>query len=214
MQRNESTELIYVADPMCSWCYGFGPHLASVKEASGLPVRVVMGGLYVGDRAQPATPELREYLESTWARVQAQTGQEFRFDRAEALIRGTWMYDTAPSAQAVIHLRDEDPEQALPYLSAVQRAFYFDGRDVTQWEVLEAIAQERGLNSISSIDSLLKPSSLEGDMAEAKALGAIGYPKLIAATPQPDGAVERIPIATGFTSASEIHRKLAVLLPG
>ena len=214
MQPNEFTELIYVADPMCSWCYGFGPQLTSVKDASGLPVRVVMGGLYVGDRAQPATPALLEYLEATWERVETRSGQEFRLDRASELIRGEWMYDTAPSAQAVIHVRDEDPDQALIYLSAIQRAFYFDGRDVTDWDVLEAIAQELGLNRISSIDSLLKPSSLEADMAEATALGAAGYPKLIASTTQPNGDVTRIPVSVGFTSAAEIQKKLAVLLPG
>ena len=93
------------------------------------------------------------------------------------------------------------------------RDSYFDGLDVTKWEVLDSIARERGLHSISSIDSLLRPSSLEADMAEAEVLGAAGYPKLIIATTQPDGAVEHIPIATGFNRAYDIRRKLAVLLP-
>jgi putative protein-disulfide isomerase len=26
------TQLIYVADPMCSWCYGFGPELQALLE--------------------------------------------------------------------------------------------------------------------------------------------------------------------------------------
>ena len=27
--------LIYFADPMCSWCYGFAPEMAEVLEAQG-----------------------------------------------------------------------------------------------------------------------------------------------------------------------------------
>lgn len=212
MQRTESSQLIYVADPMCSWCYGFGPQLATVLESSGLPVRVVMGGLYVGDNAQPATPDLRHYLEQTWSHVEARTGRTFRYDRAEPLVSGSWVYDTGPSAQAVIHVRDKDPGRALPYLSAVQQAFYEAGRDVTQWDVLEAIAQEAGVGGIATIDSLLSPSSLLQDMAEARALGASGFPKLILSGEHPDGRVERIPIATGFTPALEMQRKLDVLL--
>ena len=210
--QNPSTELIYVADPMCSWCYGFGPQLATVQEATGLPVRLVMGGLYVGDRAQPATPGLRQYLEETWDRVESRTGQPFRFDHAEPLVQGDWMYDTAPSAQAVIHVRDKTPDRALAYLGAVQRAFYFDGRDVTKWEVLESIGQELGLGSIASIDSLLNPGSLEKDMAESLALGANGYPKVILGTSYPDGRVDHVPVATGFTRASDVQRKIQVLL--
>ena len=42
--------LIYFADPMCSWCYGFWPVIAAVQAAFGetLPIRLVMGGLRPG----------------------------------------------------------------------------------------------------------------------------------------------------------------------
>ena len=40
------THLIYIADPMCSWCYGFGPELTSLLDT--LPdarLDIVLGGL-------------------------------------------------------------------------------------------------------------------------------------------------------------------------
>jgi len=42
--------LLYVADPMCSWCWGFAPVIADICAAFGdrLPVRPVMGGLRPG----------------------------------------------------------------------------------------------------------------------------------------------------------------------
>ena len=196
---------------MCSWCYGFGPQLEKVRETSGLPVRLVMGGLYVEERLQPATPDLRRYLEETWSRVQLRSGQPFRFDRAEPMVHGDWTYDTAPSGQAVIHVRDQTPDRALDYLSAVQRAFYFEGRDTTQWDVLDSIARELGLDSIASLDALLNPSSLNKDIAESRQLSATGFPRLILETRHPDGGVDRVPVATGFTQAPEVLRKIKVL---
>ena len=39
--------LVYFADPMCSWCYGFSPVIREIADHFGerLPVEVVMGGL-------------------------------------------------------------------------------------------------------------------------------------------------------------------------
>ncbi len=206
-----TTELIYVADPMCSWCFGFGPQVEEVLSVSGLPVRLLMGGLYVGDYVQPASPQLREYLEQTWNRVETHTGQPFRFDRADPLVRDPWVYNTAPSCQAVIHVRDAEPDQQFTYFTLVQRAFYLEGRDVTRWDVLEAIAEEIGLSSIATTESLLKPSSLERDMADARALGATGFPRLVIARSAAGGRTEFVPLAAGYTRAPEILRKLDVL---
>ena len=33
-------EIIYVGDPMCSWCWGFSPVLKRIEAEYGLPVRL------------------------------------------------------------------------------------------------------------------------------------------------------------------------------
>ena len=50
-----SKHLLYIADPMCSWCYGFAPVITEIAQRlAGLaPVRVVMGGLRPGVRWSP-----------------------------------------------------------------------------------------------------------------------------------------------------------------
>ena len=39
--------LVYFADPMCSWCWGFSPVIEAISEQFGtsLPIRLIMGGL-------------------------------------------------------------------------------------------------------------------------------------------------------------------------
>ena len=48
----DGLQLIYFADPMCSWCYGFSPVVRALRPryAEVLPIRLIMGGLRPGTR--------------------------------------------------------------------------------------------------------------------------------------------------------------------
>ena len=43
--------LVYFADPMCSWCYGFSPVIGAIAERfeGRMPLDLVMGGLRAGN---------------------------------------------------------------------------------------------------------------------------------------------------------------------
>lgn len=134
--------LVYFADPMCSWCWGFAPALGKIRAAFGdaLPVRLIMGGLRPG-AASAMTAAAKQEVRTHWEHVRDATGQPFDFgffDRAE------FVYDTDPAARAVVALRRSDPDAALEYFERVQRAFYADNRDVTSAAVLADIAAESG----------------------------------------------------------------------
>ena len=43
-----ASRLLYVMDPMCSWCWGFAPVVEALAEqaaAAGVPLQIVVGGL-------------------------------------------------------------------------------------------------------------------------------------------------------------------------
>ena len=49
-----NARLLYVMDPMCSWCWGFAPvaqALIEQADAAGVPLALVMGGLRTGHGA-------------------------------------------------------------------------------------------------------------------------------------------------------------------
>nr|MBA3324286.1 DsbA family protein [Paracoccaceae bacterium] len=50
MAASSQAHLLYVADPMCSWCWGFAPVIADIRAAfrDRLPLHLVMGGLRPG----------------------------------------------------------------------------------------------------------------------------------------------------------------------
>lgn len=128
--------LIYVADPMCSWCYGFGPELAALLEGlPGLPIEIVVGGLRPYNR-QVMDEELKTTLLGHWKQVEERTGLPF-FE--EGLARENFIYNTEPACRAVVAARMLAPQACLFVFHEIQRAFYAEGKDVTQGKVLAEV---------------------------------------------------------------------------
>lgn len=179
--------LIYFADPMCAWCYGFSRVIAETQRAfgPGLPIRLVMGGLRPGAQ-EPLSEAARAALEAEGRQVRTRTGLAFD---AAALRRPGFAYDTDPAARAVVVVRREDPELALSYLARVQQAFYAEGRDVTQGPVLALLAAEFDLDADAFLESWSGEAAQQEtwrDYAIAQRAGVDGFPTLVAG-PNEDG---------------------------
>lgn len=71
--------LVYFADPMCSWCYGFSPVITTLVERfeGRLGLQVVVGGLRAGNTA-PMRAEDKDYIREAWTRVGAASGEAVR----------------------------------------------------------------------------------------------------------------------------------------
>ena len=173
--------LIYFADPMCSWCYGFSPVLDDIRRAFGrtLPVRVVMGGLRPGTETQ-MTEAAKLEIAGHWRHVQDATGLPFD---AGGMARDGFVYDTDPAARAVVVVRHEGEELASSYLTRTQRAFYAEGRDVTSGEVLADLAVELGLDRTRFLTEWASEEAKAEtwrDYAISQRAGVAGFPTLVA----------------------------------
>lgn len=172
--------LIYFADPMCSWCYGFSPVIEQVRQAYGraLPIRVLMGGLRPGTD-KPMTDKAKTDIAGHWHHVHEASG--LPFDPA-VLDRDGFIYDTDPAARAVVVVRRQSEELALRYLGAAQRAFYAENRDVTSGEVLADLAADFGLDrSAFLVDWSSETAKQETwrDYATSQRAGVTGFPTLV-----------------------------------
>ncbi len=174
-------QLVYVADPMCSWCWGFQPQLQKLQSTfvDRLPIIPVMGGLRAG-ATEPMTPELKEAVRAHWLHVAEATGQPFDhafFDRPD------YVYDTEPACRAVVTVRTLRPEVALMYFGTVQQAFYAEGRDVTRTDELTACAAAIGLPPEDFLAAFEADSAREAvtrDFLITQRLGVDGFPALFA----------------------------------
>lgn len=173
-------EILFVADPMCSWCWGFAPVMAEIETLCAGRARVtpVMGGLRPLTPA-PMTDADKTEIRHHWEQVHERTGQPFDFAFLE---RDGFTYDTEPACRAVVMARRLDPGRAGAYLEALHRAFYAGNRDVTDADVLADVAAETGYDRAAFADAFASRAAFyetAGDFHAAQRLGVTGYPTVI-----------------------------------
>lgn len=195
--------LIYVGDPMCSWCWGFAPEIESLAE--DLPVEVVVGGLRPGPMAQPLEDRMANVLNHHWEEIAERTGQ--RFDTTFLQRRDGWMYDTEPAAIAVTRMREMRPGDTLSYFTDIQEAFYGRGEDVTDFEVLAGLAGRYELDTAEFATALgtdeAKKRAWE-DFSRSRNWGISGFPTLVGE--MDDGRLALL--ARGWTPAQTIRERI------
>ena len=171
-------KFVYVADPMCSWCWGFSPTLGEIRRrfAERFDFTFIAGGLRPGPLAQPLDGRLREYLRSAWRRVEESTGQPFHY---QFLDRVGFVYDTEAGCRAVVTVRRVDPSKTFDYFARVQDGFYRRGLDPTDASVLEVLAGDCGVD-VDAFRELFHSDALrtetEVDFETARRIGATGFP--------------------------------------
>ncbi|WP_297845612.1 DsbA family protein [Pseudomonas sp.] len=167
---------------MCSWCWGFAPvaeALVQQAQAAGVALHLVVGGLRTGSGAS-LEPSTRRYILEHWQAVEKSTGQTFRFDGA---LPDGFVYDTEPACRAIVAARSLDPQIAWDLVKLIQKAFYLEGRDVTQASVLVELAEQAGLPRIvfaEAFDSAEQFTATAADFSWVQDLGIAGFPTLLA----------------------------------
>ncbi len=172
--------LIYIADPMCSWCWGFSPVLEEMRKLydNQVSFQLLLGGLRPGN-TERFDESRRTYILQHWKAVHERTGQPFNFDFA---MEPTFTYDTEPASRAVALTRKLMPGKEWEFFKRVQEAFYVDNADVTKGECLEELATLLGMDASSFRKLFQLPESKQKvweDFDQARQLGVDGFPTLI-----------------------------------
>jgi putative protein-disulfide isomerase len=175
------TRLVYFADPMCSWCYGFSPVIAALAERfeGRLPLDMVMGGLRAGNTV-PMQAHDKDTIRNAWTRVGAASGQPFDFSFFD---RESFVYDTEPACRAVVTARRLMPRMALPFMARIQQAFYAENRDMTAAEQIAGVAEEAGFDRAGFAEAFAAAETRNEtfrDFVTAQSLGIHGFPTVIA----------------------------------
>lgn len=177
---NMERGIIYVGDPMCSWCWGFSPVMDDIIEffALKVPVFIVVGGLRVG-KSEIMDDDLRGFLRHHWEEVNKYTGQPFSFGILE---KNNFIYDTGPACRAVVTMRLMRPELNFVFFKSIQKAFYLENRDPTLPDTFADLADNLDVDR----DEFLKTYGSEKSKIEttedfryARTLGITGFPSLL-----------------------------------
>lgn len=172
--------LIYVADPMCSWCWGFSPVLEEVTRRyhDRVSLQLMMGGLRPGN-TERFDESRRAYILQHWHAVHKRTGQPFNF---QLQMEPAFTYDTEPASRATAVTRQLAPGQEWAFLKSVQEAFYVQNADVTKADVLENLAVKLGMDASQFRQTFQDPQTkpvVWEEFDQARQLGVSGFPTLL-----------------------------------
>ena len=174
-------QLIFFADPMCSWCWGFAPVMAGLRKrfADQVPIKLVMGGLRANNEI-PMDDGMRLEIGTHWKHVEETTGQPFDYDFFK---REKFVYDTEPACRAVVTMRMAYPQKAADFLDKIHQAFYAEGRDTTDESILCDLAEEFGVDRdefAARLGSEPAIAQTAADFTITRQSGVQGFPTLLA----------------------------------
>ncbi|WP_326731776.1 DsbA family protein [Streptomyces phaeochromogenes] len=182
MPSAERASLTYAFDAYCAWCYGFGPTLRAFAEDNAHRIRlsVVSAGLYTGARALPIAAY--PHLSAERDHIAQLTGVAFGMGYDRAMSRGTTVFDSAAAAAGLAALRDQPGISELDAAEAVQRAWFVDGRSLSDAEVYRNIAGELGLDADAVTEAYRSPAGrvkARADFRALRRLRVLSYPTLL-----------------------------------
>lgn len=202
IQRPEGKHsILYVADPICAWCYGFAPVFSRIREkySDRIDFSLVLGGLRSGAEVEPFTEEVSEKLKYHWKDVERTSGRIFRY---EILKDKSILYDSEPGSRAVVTAQRIDPRVSFDYLDRLSEAFHAEGKDPNSLETYLGIAKEFALSENDFREIFDREETLleaRNDFNYGFILGVTGFPCLVFS----DG-IERGILTKGYSSFEEV----------
>lgn len=173
-------EIIYVGDPMCSWCWGFSPVLSQIRATydAMAPIRVIVGGLHAFD-TDPMSDDYKATIRSHWEHVAEATGQPFNYAFFD---REGFVLDTEPACRATVTVRNIKPAAVWPFYESIHKGYYVEDTDTTALETFVMYAEREDIEGeafkAAFESDAMRQETLE-DFAWCQQTGVTGFPTLV-----------------------------------
>ncbi len=177
--------LIYVHDPMCSWCWGFKTAWDTLASelSENINTRLLLGGL-APDSDEPMPVSMQQTLRQTWKHIEyVVPGTHFNheFWTTNRPRRSTW-----PSCRAILAARAQNVAFEQPMITAIQRAYYQQALNPSDKDTLVSLAVSIGCDQQQFSDDLNSDEirkQLNREIEQAMQLGIQGFPSLVFKSP-------------------------------
>ena len=175
------TTLLYIHDPMCSWCYAFVSSLTALQKElpDFIRIKKIAGGL-APDTTNPMPVELQQKIQETWRRIE-QTVPNIQFNN-EFWIINTPVRSTYPACRAVLAARQQGVDVEDKMIGAIQTAYYQMAKNPSLQSTLLECALNVGLDANRFADDLTSneiEEELQNEIRIARKLDVISYPSLL-----------------------------------
>lgn len=184
IMEEQKPVLIYITDPMCSWCWAFSPIYDQIQQTflsmaeEGACQSVILAGGLAPDSDQPMPEEQQDYIQSIWHNIERKTGTAFNYDFWE---KCQPRRSTYPACRALLAAR----KQGLAYemLSAIQQAYYMNAENPSDLPVLEESAGKVPALNLERFKADMAEVKAQGELEDevnfVRQLGVQGFPSLV-----------------------------------
>ncbi len=196
-------KIIYIGDPMCSWCYGIAPQWQKVYEhyKETAEIEIIMGGLRPYHNV-PMT-EMKDFLAEHWQQVNKVTNQKFSYG---ILDDASLVYDTEPPCRATAIVRQIAPDQAVPFFELIQEDFYAENKYLgsadAYTESLEALDIPVAAFA-EAFESDTWKEQIKQDFQKSRTLGVNSFPTILV---EKEGRVSVV--AKGYSTSEQIMMRI------
>ncbi|MEL6989680.1 MAG: DsbA family protein, partial [Bacteroidota bacterium] len=203
----ERPTLIYIGDPMCSWCYGIAPELDALKDELKEEVNyeIIMGGLRPYNTQTMV--ELKEFLTHHWEEVHKRSSQEFNY---EILDKPMLTYDTEPPSRAVAIVRAMNPSLAFEFFHACQTMFYKENKNMHRVDTYKEHVKALGLD-FETFSTLFESEEwakkIKEDFQRSAKIGVRSFPTVLL---KHNGQVNII--AQGYRTKAQMQKTIQTIL--
>jgi len=197
--------LIYIHDPMCSWCWAFAPVWQAVVERlpNNMHIKYLVGGL-APDTDETMPLALQQKLQGIWQQIQQRVpGTEFNFEFWKVC---TPRRATYSACRAVLAAKKMNPEKERAMIKTIQKGYYLQARNPSEHNTLIDFAEQIGLDR-QEFSHLLVADEIQKEFQQAlnysASLPINGFPSLVLQSNEGTH-----PIAIDYHSANNILGQL------
>lgn len=175
--------LLYCYDVYCGWCYGFRPVMNQIAATfqSELNIEVLSGGMVLPEKPQPIRVTA-PFIQKAYKAVEEYTGTRFGEDYLWHIFHANesdWFPNSLKPAIALCIFREQLPNLSLDFVSDLQYALNFEGRDLTDDEAYRHLLKKYNLDAEVFYLKLHQPEykqKAQIDFATVKQLTVTGFP--------------------------------------
>ncbi|MBT8233576.1 MAG: DsbA family protein [Saprospiraceae bacterium] len=207
MNEKPVPSIIYIGDPMCSWCYGIAPELSELKMyyQGRVDFDIVLGGLRPYN--QQTMFELKDFLKGHWQHVHEASNQPFNYSILE---NQSITYDTEPPCRAVVTVRSMDESKTLSFFNEIQKDFYYDNKNMHKLESYDEALEKVGIDKekfSQRFQSEEMKEKVKEDFKLTAEMGVSGFPTIL--LKQGDHIQM---VASGYMKAESLIQKIDGML--
>ncbi|HIF61342.1 MAG TPA: DsbA family protein [Rhodospirillales bacterium] len=175
-----TNKIIYIGDPMCSWCWGFASVIDSIHKDFNheAPLSIILGGLHAYDDF-PMSNNYKTNIRHHWEDVNRATGAVFDYRFFD---RDGFILDTEPACRAVVTIRKMKPNVVLSFYESVSRSFYSENKNTTVSNTFKPLAEQVGID-FKEFDQIFNSSQIKdetkSDFQFSKKIGVTGFPTVL-----------------------------------